>query len=56
MDRDIFADRDLLDAYNYVVENFDLSEIEAIIDMLRDHIDNYAEQFNQMDRDLGDLH
>jgi len=56
MDKDIFVDRDMLDAFSYVVDNFSLSEIETIIDMLRDHIDNYAEQFNQMDRDLGELH
>jgi len=56
MDKDIFVDRDMLDAFSYVVDNFSLSEIDTIIDMLRDHIDNYAEQFNQMDRDLGELH
>ena len=47
-------DIDMFDAFSYVVDNFSLSEIETIIDMLRNHIDNYAEQFNQMDQDLGD--
>lgn len=60
MDRDIVIDRDMFDAFSYVVDNFSLSEIETIIDMLRNHIDNYAEQFNQMDQDLedyiGDIH
>jgi len=53
---DIFVDKDIFDAFSYVVDNFSLSEIDTIIDLLREHIDNYAEQFNQMDRDLGDLH
>ena len=47
-------DIDMFDAYCYIIDNFSLSEIDNIIDMLRNHIDNYAEQFNQMDQDLGD--
>jgi len=49
-------DRDMYDAYCYIIDNFCLAEIDQIIDLLREHIDQYAEQFNQMDRDLGELH
>ena len=49
-------DRDIFELVHHAIENYSLPELELIIDCLRDHIDEYAEQFNQMDRDLGELH